>query len=67
MLPVKPGSHEWWCQKSSDSGDGDSDKGAEMAENAVFVHHFAKCPPAGTQNFLRQGSGCFREGGFRHI
>ena len=36
---------------------------AEMAKNAVLVHHFAKFPPTETQNFLRLGARCYRHEG----
>ena len=32
-------------------------------KNTVFMHDFAKFPPAGTQNFLRRAARCFRQGG----
>ena len=48
-----------WLQKSYYRGAGDSNSGAKMVENAVLVHHFAKFPPAGSQNFLPTGGGLY--------
>ena len=38
-------------------------RGLKWLKNAALVHHFAKFPPTGTKNFLRQGARCFLQGG----